>query len=1453
MKRTKSFVLAMVVTLIAASWALGATQGGSVVGWGYNEYGIADPPAGSNFVAIAAGKYHSLVLKADGTIVGWGLDHLGIADPPTGSDFVAIAAGEWHSVALKADGTIVCWGDFDWGKTQPPGGNDYVAIAAGYDHSLALKADGTIVSWGYYGCVDPPDGNDYVAIAAGDCYSLALKADGTIVGSGTDPPTGSNFVAIAAGYKHSLALKADSTIVGWGDNRDGQANSPAGSDFVAISAGRFHSVALKADGTIVGWGYNVYGQANSPAGSDFVAISAGQYHNLALVGEASLQGIVHDQVTGEPIEGADVNVPGQPLKQTDQFGKFSFFDLPAGQTTVTVTKDGYYPVVETATISENSIRFVNIIMIPQVSGTQPAVVQIQGKYCGLGKHCYYLNGVSLSETFTVTVDWKGYTPGSVRWITSTNTYEDACPGTTVSRSFDMGSEFSLGGKLTVVAIAGDLTQSSSKQANFSVIAPPLGIAIGLLQADTSGNEISYNAEWLLGAINEGVGDSVIDSGIPGFGDRAFEFVIEPLIEARIMSDGSASASIASGYELPPMAIAGVGINSSATVSLSWQYSSEQQQWLPIGQIQIDVAGDYASPANQYVIMVGPVPVPVYWRTALETALGVQLALTGWYPDGSSIWQGNIPFDIAAEIMLGVGVSDVLAAEGYLGGGANMQLEFPNEDPLQQLSIELNGGIRLIALIFKYENNLLHYEWYLVGGVSAMMIPMALGIPKTSEFEVMERSYLSQNYAVWAPSISQQKKQNLMMLESTTMEVADPNEEQLLQYNVFSQSQPTIAGDGNDLFLAWIYDDPNRDPGDNASVNRTEVVFAKCTDDVWSQPVVIDDDSTADFSPVIASFQTGDALCVWENAKQELPNDVNLADMAAVMEIEAGHYGNSSGTWTVKTLTNNAHLDRSPRVATANNNTGLALWIYNNKDDILGEDPNALNEIEYSTWNGSRWIKAKTAATGLKVIVKSSLDYNGSEAIYVFTVDVDGDTQTETDRELYAITYDGASWSEPNQLTNDVLLDANPQIIYDGSDTLMVWYRDANLVSCRNSDVNNLQEVLLTSGSSGSMDFRLAKNPSGQISLVWTENSPQGIDIFTATYDSQLSIWSKAYQLTSDPNMERSVTATYVGSNELALAYNKVQIVDNNGIPEPNRVDLYILRHQIKGDLAVSASDISLSVANPLPGSTVDVNAIIHNLGDIAEVNIPVAFYNGDPNNGGVPLDNIQIIPGPIPAGDSDIATASWSVPAANEPQQIYVVIDPNFEIEEANRNNNIAFTSVMTPDLTVTSISSERIGPKMRGIIAKIKNVGSLAAENISVSLRKEAGDGEQIASFNISALDPNSSYDTWHEWDITAQDFNDVEVALYVVADVNNTISELNEDDNTAFGSVQVGKVADVTDNGRIDFTDFAKLANNWLDSCVAPEWCEACDFNQSNQVNWADLKKLCDNWLWQASWYSE
>jgi len=213
-------------------------------------------------LALAAGSYHSLALENDGTVIGWGANDFGQVDVPAGlSDVVAVAAGLSHSVALRGDGTVVAWGTNDPPEVTvvPDGLDNVTAIATGAYHTVALRSDGTVISWGAnaFDVVDTPDGlRDVISIAAGGYNTIVLKGDGTLVvwGENTngqlDVPNGLNDVAaIAVGFGHLLVLQPDGTVVAWGRNDVGQTNVPTGLSHVSAISGAYHTLVIQQSGS----------------------------------------------------------------------------------------------------------------------------------------------------------------------------------------------------------------------------------------------------------------------------------------------------------------------------------------------------------------------------------------------------------------------------------------------------------------------------------------------------------------------------------------------------------------------------------------------------------------------------------------------------------------------------------------------------------------------------------------------------------------------------------------------------------------------------------------------------------------------------------------------------------------------------------------------------------------------------------------------------------------------------------------------------------------------------------------------------------------------------------------------------------------------------------------------------------------------------------------------------
>jgi hypothetical protein len=594
--------------------------------------------------------------------------------------------------------------------------------------------------------------------------------------------------------------------------------------------------------------------------------------------------------------------------------------------------------------------------------------------------------------------------------------------------------------------------------------------------------------------------------------------------------------------------------------------------------------------------------------------------------------------------------------------------------------------------------------------------------------------------------------------------------------------------GDDLLLTWITDDLTK-----TESNRTSLVFSKYSDNQWSNPIKIAEDGTADFYPCMAPMNAG-AVVAWQDSGIVFGDYAAIDDILAQQEISVCIYNDANSSWEASTrLTSNTYLDRSPLVA-ASNDKVVTVWISNEQNDMLGstEKPNSL---KCSFLNATSWSPEATIASDLNAIIKSALTYHNDHIAYVFVIDNDGDISTLADQDLFGITFDGTSWSEVVRLTEDNVQDTNPQLAYDqNGDMLLVWYKDGNFMMAKNLDMANYQSIVDHEPSSGAADFRLATGDNGQISIVWPDSSPKGQDIYMAMYDPGLSIWGKGTMLTDTNSMERSLTAAQTEDGDLAVVYNRTEMIMttrqvNVGgrlvdieVPEAGTTDLCMAMIPIEGDLAVNEDAICVTPEEITSGGTLSITATISNIGLKGAENIPVAFYYGAPAEGGSLIASSQIMQGPIASGsNTDVSVNEWQVPEKPDSNKdIYVVVDPDLSYPDRDRSNNVAHVSVFKPDIAISQMYWQAVGPVKRAVTLSVKNVGIVSVENVMLAINKEGPSGFLLHEEAIISLGVNETKDIVYVWDTTEEQTSNGYLDIYAEVNRGQTVPETSYLNNT-------------------------------------------------------------------------
>ncbi len=1083
------------------------------------------------------------------------------------------------------------------------------------------------------------------------------------------------------------------------------------------------------------------------------------------MGDSSLEGTIYDE-SGTPLNNVSIDL-GVYSTTSNADGEYFFSSISDGVHDLILTKTGYATENDVVYIPAKS-KIIRNYQLNESSGIQ--IVSLKSKY---PDNAYFLDGVSFHATYTAVVDWAGRPPGYVRFITPEGSFHVPTSSNTASREFDMGYDFGPCEKLKAIAVSGDGASSEEKTADFTVMSP-LPFTHSFLTWFDFGDGFCF--EDSLGLINvelfdEGVDRGVIPSNIPVFGSEKFGLQFVPTLNVKADSDGSAEYELDfDNFKLAEGEVAGFPFTITPELGIDGQFSSTACQWNWDGYFGLK--GEIELKKSQhFFIAAGPVIIPTYLKVAVQVSTEFLGSIASLDPISMN---GNLILSPYVRGSVGCGFDETIAVEGWIGGGASLGLQWPDEPTMDELTLYVNAGLTAYALLWEWEHEGLRWDWdYYQQDKSSTFSEKDI-VP---EPKLIAREYLKNT------GRTEFGKESESVIQRSSRQGQSPVSLTSLQSSAFPYSEASVSSAGDHFYLAWLQDDAQR-----SSVNRTETVFSSWDGASWSDPQVVHDDGTADFHPEIIVFSSGSALLAWENQKIAHPDTAVFEDMVENLEIAFASYDGTVGTWNNPTqLTSNPYLDRSPKLAGNDSDDVLLTWIANPDNNLMGTSTEP-NQIWSAFWNGSGWEAEAMACEIPHGIIKYDSIYDGENAYIVFSLDTDNNIASVNDRDLYLLEYASGTWKTLERLTDNSVPDDNPQMAEDtDGHIVLTWLQEGNLASLIDFEFNKKRIIKTDDFSSNLADFKMASSADGKLSVIWAEPSDYSSDIFSVFYDPSLNSWSGDRQLTMDQETERNIVAAFHGEDHLIVIYsrNQIEITEikrrtladetvSIKVPEIIATDLFMLKHTLGEDLALESESLKVLPENPLPGSQAVLSANAQNLGDISFSNIPVAFYNGDPAAGGVEIGQ-EVIFGAFSPGDEKTVSMHWDVPQTEVPLEIFAVIDPDAAFDPSNRSNNLISRRFVKADLGFQLFSWTRLTGDELSVTVRIKNTGAISADAATVKFFDE--NGILIHEGNIDSLGPGESADINFLWDVAS--LKVAEYKINVVVDDENMSDEFDESNN--------------------------------------------------------------------------
>jgi hypothetical protein len=357
------------------------------------------------------------------------------------------------------------------------------------------------------------------------------------------------------------------------------------------------------------------------------------------------------------------------------------------------------------------------------------------------------------------------------------------------------------------------------------------------------------------------------------------------------------------------------------------------------------------------------------------------------------------------------------------------------------------------------------------------------------------------------------------------------------------------GAGNTL-LVFLDKDTSRD-----DLEKTVLKYSVYSNGSWNEPLVIQNDGTADFQPNLC--EAGDNVMIsWVSSDPSVEKTGDANQYLGCLEIYTALLNKSTlELGPIERLTEDGYYDYEPAgmyddktgdravyyikssikdsfVASVDStgndcvivymlyDAGQGKWLRDYYYDNEVASPEAA-QILIEKWKGQRFLSSPIDE--LNMTDPLIFDFNGTSyngiGVYAYTIDKDNSKDTHTDRELFVQVYDFDTHKtyKPIRITNDDVSDTMPQLVRRGSGenaaTYLFWLQEDKVL--RYINLSDLVKNGIESNGTIKEDYELNYGTVSMTSSLDTTNR-QALGTYQAAVDDEGNMYVIWQENVSDP-------------------------------------------------------------------------------------------------------------------------------------------------------------------------------------------------------------------------------------------------------------------------------------------------------------------------------------------------